>query len=256
MHIYIYDAFLSQNKYQNLLAKIETRITDLGLNGKIIRLGLLKNVIGAVEHELGRGPKTIVAVGNNKTLHQVVNAVLKSPTSIATTPPIGLIPLTKNNNEIAYNLGIPLGEDACDLLSARRIESLDIGIAGINYFISQASISTLNTKVDIDSDYSIEITKPGNINIINFAFNKADLPQNAKSLPNDSKLELFIQTQKSGLLQKQNFLEKSIFPFNKIIIDNKKTPLILDGGIEVTLPVEIKLSDKKIKIIVGKNRQI
>jgi hypothetical protein len=44
MHIYIYDSFVNQKKYDSTTAKIETRITDLGLNGKIVRLGIIISV--------------------------------------------------------------------------------------------------------------------------------------------------------------------------------------------------------------------
>ncbi|MCK4553680.1 hypothetical protein KAU19_01815, partial [Candidatus Parcubacteria bacterium] len=64
MHIYIYDSYVNQKKYDKVLARIETRITDLGLNGKISRLGLMKNIPDLVYNELKRGVKTIIAVGN------------------------------------------------------------------------------------------------------------------------------------------------------------------------------------------------
>ncbi len=36
MHVYVYDSFLNQKKYDRILARLETRITDLGLNGKYL----------------------------------------------------------------------------------------------------------------------------------------------------------------------------------------------------------------------------
>jgi len=45
----------------------------LGLNGKIIRLGLLENINEAVENEIKRGAKTIVAVGSDKTVHKIMD---------------------------------------------------------------------------------------------------------------------------------------------------------------------------------------
>ena len=38
MHVYIYDSFLNHKKFEKIIARIETRVTDLGLNGKINRL--------------------------------------------------------------------------------------------------------------------------------------------------------------------------------------------------------------------------
>jgi len=42
MHVYVYDSFLNQKKYDRILARLETRITDLGLNGKISILLIMK----------------------------------------------------------------------------------------------------------------------------------------------------------------------------------------------------------------------
>ena len=58
MHVYIYDSFLGHKKFDNTLARIETRLTDLGLNGKISRMGAMKNIQSTVSNELKRGAKT------------------------------------------------------------------------------------------------------------------------------------------------------------------------------------------------------
>ena len=44
MYYYLYDSRLNDKKYNNVIAKIETRLTDLGINGKINRLSFLKNI--------------------------------------------------------------------------------------------------------------------------------------------------------------------------------------------------------------------
>ena len=38
---------------------MEIRLTDLGLNGKIIRLGGIKNIKGTIQNEIKLGAKTI-----------------------------------------------------------------------------------------------------------------------------------------------------------------------------------------------------
>ena len=100
MHIYIYDSFVNQKKYDKILARIETRITDLELNGKISRLGVMKNIPDIVSNELKRGAKTIIAVGNDKTINQVINSLAGSQV------PLGIIPIGRENNQISFALGI------------------------------------------------------------------------------------------------------------------------------------------------------
>lgn len=247
MNIFIYDTFLSEKKYNNTLSKIETRITDLGLNGKIVRLGLLKNISGSIENEIKRGAKTLIAVGNNSTLNKVVNAVSQSIHPEALNIPIFIIPVGKENNEISVSIGVADYQKACEVLSSRRIEKLNIVKANNLYFLSEARISTIGTKVEIDQDYSIELLEKGSIIVNNLITNQKEAPENSVILPNDNKIELFVKSKKDKKV-------KSVFSFKKLIISNKNKSLVLDRSIEVKTPVEIEMSSKKLKLILGKNR--
>lgn len=259
MHVYIYDSFLNKKRYDNVLARVETRLTDLGLNGKIARLGPMKNIRSIVENELKRGAKTIVAVGNDQTVSQVINAMsgaeqIKMPKSSA---PLGIIPIGKNNNYIASSLGIEFEELACDILAARRIEKLDLCLANNNFFISNATITSDGTILEIDKTYSIEITGRGEINIINLPAGDKNLPAKAKSSPHDGIFELFIKTKTKGGFFKINAgaVGESIFSLKKLtILNNKNYPAILDGVLEAATPVEISILKQKLNVIVGKER--
>lgn len=258
MHIYIYDSFLSHKKYQHTLTRIETRITDLGLSGKIIRLGVIKNVHDLINNELKQGAKTIIAVGNNQTLNLIVNAL--SDFSSITIPnrliPLGIIPVGKNNNSIALSLGIGINEEACDVLSARRIETLDLGQANEHLFLSQATIVNQGTSLEIDQSYLIEIMKKGEVGVINFPTRPESLPENIKPDPRDGVLELYVRTAagKKFLNLSNHHPNQSIFSFKKLVVNNKNHPLILDDSIKINTPVEIKLASHKISVIVGKGR--
>ena len=146
MNIFIYDSFLNQKKYDRLLARLETRITDLGLNGKICRLSLMRNIGDTVKNELKRGAKTIIAVGNNKTVNQIINSLAGGAV------PLGLIPIGQENNDLARGLGIESVDQACDILSARLLTRLDLGLANQTYFLGPAAIENQGTIVDISHD--------------------------------------------------------------------------------------------------------
>jgi len=247
MNIFIYDNYLSEKKYNNTLSKIETRITDLGLNGKIIRLSLLKNISSSIDSEIKRGAKTLIAVGNNHTLNKVLNAVCKSNHPDALKIPIFIIPVGKENNEIAENMGISNFLNSCEILSSRRIKDLNIVKANNFYFLSEARINTLGTKIEIDTDYTIELIEKGSVIINNFMLSKKELPENSSCFPDDNKIELFIKSKKERKV-------KSVFPFKKIILNNKYKKLIIDRSEELVPPVTVEISTKKIRLIVGKNR--
>lgn len=90
MYIYIYDSFVNHKKYEKVLARIETRITDLGLNGKIVRIGIMTSVHDVVENELRKGANTIIAVGNNGIFSQALNSIAKL-TNVGQNVTLGLI---------------------------------------------------------------------------------------------------------------------------------------------------------------------
>ena len=258
MHIYIYDHFLNQKKFDRILAKIETKITDLGLNGRIIRLGPMNSVYDAVENEVKKGAKTIVAVGSDHILSQVLNsmAVLESQHILNRDLPLGFIPVGNKNNEMAEYLGIDYEENACNILSARRIQKLDLGLANNNFFLSHATISSKNTVIKIDDEYSIETATDGKIMVINLPI-KTNLPDNFKSSAVDGVLELYISTKQN---KKINFSNKtksnqSVFKFKKLVLINTNEPVIIDDSIRIPTPVEILIAKEKINIIVGKDRK-
>jgi diacylglycerol kinase family enzyme len=258
MHIYIYDHFLSQKKYEKILARIETKITDLGLNGRIIRLGITNSVFDAVENEVRKGAKTIVAVGNDHILSQVLNsmAILESQHILNRDLPLGFIPIGNKNNDMPEYLGIGYEENACNILSARRIQKLDLGLANNNFFLSNASISSKNTIISIDDEYSIETSAEGKIMIINLPI-KTELPDNFKSSAIDGVLELYISNKQSKVINFSNKpkLSQSVFKFKKLVLINKNEPVLIDDSIKIPSPVEISIAKEKINIIVGKDRK-
>ena len=256
MHIYIYDTYVSQKKNNSTIIKIETRITDLGLNGKIVRLSMLSSLFSVVQNEIKKGAKTITVVGNNNILHNTINALasLSAQGAIQGSMPLGFIPVGKTNNSIAFNLGLNLEEAACDTISARRVKTFDLGKANDNYFLSQAIISSSGTSVNIDQNYSIEIMGVGKIGVVNLPI-LSELPKEAGSNAEDGILELFIKTQESNkfLPFPDKNIQQSIFSFKELTIQNKTKKVILDDIFEINTPVKISIAQEKIDLIVGKS---
>jgi diacylglycerol kinase family enzyme len=248
MNIFIYDSFLNQKKYDRLLARIETRITDLGLNGKISRLSPTRNVAETINNELRREARTIIAVGNNKTVNQIINSLAGSQV------PLGIIPIGENNNDIAKSLGIESIESACDILSARLLAKIDLGMANQTYFLSNVSINNQGTVIDMNKNYTIETAEKGLIYVFNLIGEQIKQPAKVKFLPDDGLLELVVNTHSN-----KNFFTKqdhqSIFKIKKITIHNLKNQLILDGSIPLAAPAEITVIKKHLNVIVGKNRK-
>lgn len=258
MNVYVYDGYVNEKKYLQTVAKIETRITDLGLNGKIVRLGVMNSVFDIIENEIKKGAKTIVAVGNIALLNQCINAIaqLSRLNPIFTKTPLGFIPVGKKNNEIADFLGISMDEAACEVISARRIQSLDLGLVEKDkYFLTHAQIPTNETVIEINRDYSLEINKSGTISVVNLPLG-LDLPPESEINAQDEKLELLIQNKfQKGFISQPGSPNSSLFSFNKLRISNPKLPLKLDQVININTPATIQIASEKCNLIVGKGRQ-
>lgn len=256
MHVYIYDNLITGRGYEKSLAKIETRITDLGLSGKIIRLGIAQSVYDTIENELKKGAKTIVAVGGDSLLNKAIDAMSKlCGGGLNKKVPLGFIPVGQDKNEIAEFLGLGYAEQACDIIAARRVMNFDLVKANNNYFLTYAAISSENTILEIDADYSIEIMEKGMVYIINFPILDG-LPNDVKFSATDGVLELFIKTGKGKkfLPIRSKDFNHSIFSFRTLNIHNKHQKLIIDSSQEIQPPVEISLAQEKLHFIVGKER--
>ena len=242
MHVYIYDDYLNKNKYSRAINHLEIRLTDLGLNGKIIRLDNIKNIKNAIASEIRIGAKTIVAVGNNQTVNKIIGAIIDSDaySEFQQKTLLGIIPVG-DDNSIASSFGIKNADEACNILLARRIEKIDIGSAGENYFLNQSTIESSGTILEIDN-YSLEPQENGEIKIINLLSDRKEI---IKSNPHDGKLEVLVRMKRKD----QTFLT-----VKNIKVYNPKHKLIVDGVVEITTPVEINIRPDKLNVIVGKDR--
>jgi len=242
MHVYIYDDYLNKNKYNRAINRLEIRLTDLGLNGKIIRLDAVKNIKSAIQNEIKNGSKTIVAVGNNQTINKIIGAIIESDiySDFQQKTLLGIIPIG-DDNSIANSFGIKNIDEACNILLARRIEKIDIGLAGENYFLNQSTIESAGTILEING-CMIESSDRGEIKIINLLSDKGET---IKSNPHDGKLEILIRTRRR---------DQSFLTVKSLKIYNPKHKLIVDNVVEIDTPVEITTRTDKLNVIVGRDR--
>ena len=127
MHTYIYDTFLTDQKYFPAISAIEAKLTEAGLGGRICRLSPLRSLRDVIAQELKRLPKTLVIVGNDSIVSQAISIMGGNDI------PLGIIPIGEPNN-IAARLGIN-EENACAMLSARRLVEIDLGAVDNKTFL-------------------------------------------------------------------------------------------------------------------------
>ena len=251
MYSYIYDIFTGQKKYEKQLLKIEGVLTDLDISGKVYKLNVLRNLEDVVDEILSGESKNIVAVGNDQTLSKIANLVVGK--NIA----VGIIPLGESNI-LAGSLGIKSADEACQILSARKIAKLDVGKINGNYFLLSVESGDRDIIFDF-KNYNInplssnEVVGVYNINIEGLDF---------KSDPCDGIMEVVFRPGSPSWWQKMSQREEverggiSVFPIKKLTIKHKKKPIpiSIDRQMVLKTPLEIEVVSKKLRVIVGKER--
>lgn len=247
MYFYIYDIFLNNKKFNNILSKIETRLSDLDIKGKICRLNLLKNLKELLEDAKKNGIKTVVAVGDDSTFNKIINVAINLDLTV------GYIPLIKTS-KIAEILGILPFEGACDILAQRIIKKLDIGKINNYYFIDSAKIINENVIIKLNN-FSITPLNNNHIYFCNLGVEL--LNYQYRCHPADGLLELIIiPEQKKLLFRTKKTAKQSMFPFTKIKVNavNDQATITIDNKLVVKTPADIEIVPEKLKIIVGTNR--
>lgn len=130
MYTYIYSACLQRKAYTRKLEAIETRLGVFGISGEIRRLSHFFTLDGLARDILKRKNQTVVVVGEDRTLFDVINLFAGKPVCV------GFIPI--GDSFYGKLLGISLGEAACEVVAARRVETLDMGRIDRHYFLESA----------------------------------------------------------------------------------------------------------------------
>lgn len=249
MYGYIYDIFLSQKQFTKEVIKVENSLTDLGLQGHIVRLSLISNIGHAIEELLSRGVQTIVAVGSDQLFSSLADYAdnLKNIT-------FGLIPIG-SHRLLADMLGLPDGEAACQILSARRIKYLRLGRINAKYFIH--SIVTTDTRVQLGCDSRFTASSMTDNAIIS-VLNQPSQDDDTATKKSDGTLTVVVTPNiKPGMLRKRLPMPSTIVHTLHVCIDEpRQVPLVVDGQKIVKTPVDITTSEQTMRVIVGKNRKV
>ncbi len=250
MYYYIYDDFLGEKRFEKEVQKVESRLTDLGIAGKIARLALFRNAENMIRDELRKGVETVVVVGNDETVRKVIDIVTESRVVF------GIIPVGPKN-EIARLLGVPEGVAACDVLSARIIETIDMGSVNGRRFISKLSMPSFSGEITCDDRYRVYPKEDGALEVWNLYEGSAN-DQGAVSNPCDGKLEVIIRTKSSSKLKlfgKKRAYE-SMIPLEAFAV-RATDPMVLyaDGEKMEATRFDINVEPKVLRAITGRNRR-
>ncbi len=253
LYAYLYDDFLSDAVFQKSIANIETRASVLGIQGRTSRLAIFRSPRELVEQLVRDGAQTIVIVGNDRTLQKVMWFLPDLPVVV------GYIPIAEPY-DIARVLNIPFGDTACDVLAARRIETLDIGRVGDRYFLTEALIRNTRATVDVGGAFRVCPSEVGTIAIRNLGLEMID---GARADAKDGWLDLTIEpaapVQRSSWLPFKKEAKKSDvtrFFITKGTVESKEpVDVLVDGHSQNSFGFSVSIIPKKFSIITGRKKR-
>lgn len=289
MYYYILNPAAGGGRINKIQERLKSRLKELGIAGEFVKSIGEGDITKLARLGIEKGFKTIVAVGGDGTINEVINGLTN--TNVA----LGIIPIG-NSNELAKTLGISDWQSACNILAARKIEEVDLGKIGRKFFVTSVNIgfeaesSTLkyneqnifqrarsfqkafswatkyksqNAALFFDDNFVVD-TDFFNIQISNGQFVNFLKGGNK---PQDNKLDVIIIAKmpygktlkyllKNKLSDEKKNLSFSLFRTKRVIIKTSKpVDVAVDGLVCAKTPVVCEVANQKLKVIVSKKRK-
>jgi len=249
MYYYLFDTVTGDRKYESQINRIEFRLIELGLNGRMDKLTILKNMRELIEGAIKRGAETVVIVGDDEAITKAVSIVAAYDVTL------GIIPIGPHQR-ISQALGIPEGETACDVISKRVVKTIDLGKANDQYFLFSLDIPAHDVTVECDGHYRLSVLgMPKPFSICNF---RPELRSRAGN-PQDGVLEAVIDegSHSGGWFRRGSASVGTVLPLKRARVQcpTESVPLTLDGHTIVKTPATVEVAPKKLRVIVGRDRQ-
>jgi len=250
VYCYVYDEFVQDKRFEKELQLIENRLTDLGIAGKVIRLALFRHAEEMIRDEVERGVSTVVAVGNDETVRKVIDVVADSGVVF------GIIPLGSPNG-VAQLIGVPEGLAACDVLSGRIVETIDVGTINGSRFITGISVPKFRAEITCEGKYRMFTTSAGALEILNLSNNDVRAGEGGAD-PRDGQLDTVIRVGvKKGFWPfRRTRVGQSYLSMNSLAIRSESPIAVYADGVEMTgTRFDIGIEPGRFKVITGKDRK-
>ena len=256
MFTYVYDNFVTDRRHERMLSRVETRLTDLGISGRIERLTMFKDIREVVEDAVDRGCETIVAVGNDATVARLIDVIGDFDAAF------GLIPIGDGPHRVADMLGIPADVEACNILSRRVVQTIDLGRINDHYFLTSVDIPRTRATMTCNSKYDVIPTEDTEVRICNLAHVlAAEEGEGPVSVPRDGFLETVIRPAPRNFFSKlfrrpEEESKPTIVPVRTITLRHHSPFTVIRDGLKLSSnSLKIEILPKKLKVVTGKERK-
>jgi len=257
MYVYVYDGFVTDKKHEKLLSRVETRLTDLGISGRIERLTMFKNISEIVADAAAQGCETIVAVGNDETVGRLIDVVGSHEMAF------GVIPIGDGPHSIASLLGVEEGVEACNILSRRVLHTVDLGRINDHYFLSSVRIPRTRAAISCNGQYSVIPTEDNEVHVCNLAeMSVSGTGEASISSPRDGFLQTVFQpSPQRGLFSRlfraaEPLPPPTVVPVRKLTVRHSQPVTVIRDGQRLSSSVlDIEILPNRLKVITGKTRK-
>ncbi len=255
MFFYFYDTFVLDKKHEGTLTRVENRIIELGINGRVEKLTPLRNMKGLLEDGIKQGAHTVVIIGDDTTFVRAVNITAEHDVVL------GYIPFAKTS-PLAELFGITDTFEACNILSRRIIKQLSLGKANANYFLtSLVAEKSDELKVSCDNQFTVSSrSEPMRFRIHNLG-DVFSTSENKELYVSPTRLHLEIDplpAARSLFKKSTPQPNSSTLPLRKAEITHVAEPIRvrLDNETTIKTPITVTFKPKQLKVVVGKDRRI
>src|SRR5476651_1293730 len=149
MYYYVVNPAAGRGQIKNLQDKLRSRLDELGIRGEWAKTTGPGDATKMTRTAIASGHTTVVAVGGDDTVNEVINGVENNDVAV------GIIPIG-TTNRVANQLGIVQWQQACEALAARRLTPYSLIAAGQKFFLS-----TLTLGFETDLDKTIDLSTKG-----------------------------------------------------------------------------------------------
>lgn len=141
MYYYVYDSFVKKDKQaERILQKVNIRLTELDMLGETAEVNKIRDMRRLIQEGIDKGHSTIVIVGDDSSLNRAANCVLGKKEVVLGTIPVG------RNISLARSLGLDNPEQIADILVARKVEQLDLGVVNNQVFLGSLECGIRTSK--------------------------------------------------------------------------------------------------------------
>jgi diacylglycerol kinase family enzyme len=257
MYTYVYDGFVTDKRHEKLLSRVETRLTDLGISGRIERLTMFKDIGEIVADAAAQGCETIVAVGDDSTVGRLIDVVGKHDMAF------GVIPIGDGPHTIANLLGVEEGVEACNILSRRVLHAVDLGRINDHFFLSSVRIPRTRAAISCNGQYSVIPTEDNEVHVCNLAPMTVGADGDAAiSSPRDGFLQTVFQpSPRRGFFSKLFRAAEpppppTVVPVRTLTVKHHQPVTVIRDGQRLSSSVlDIEVLPKRLKVITGKSRK-